>query len=93
LERLGSDWSDARDIKGHAFFKPVDWGKVMMKGMRPPFTPKLAHRLDTSNFAEEFTQLPTSLTPPVRKRDFTPDEVVQMQKALYTATDSPLTPL
>lgn len=41
-----------KEIKGHVFFKDVDWNNV--KGMVPPFIPEINNELDTSNFIDTY---------------------------------------
>uniref|UniRef100_A0A914WQZ9 Ribosomal protein S6 kinase n=1 Tax=Plectus sambesii TaxID=2011161 RepID=A0A914WQZ9_9BILA len=53
-KRLGAN--GVQDIKAHKFFKGIDWGKMVKKELVPPIQPKMAHQLDVSNFAEEFTR-------------------------------------
>lgn len=46
---------DAQQIKNHAFFKDIDWKKLLDKGYQPPFKPTISGVLDTSNFDQDFT--------------------------------------
>lgn len=46
---------DAQRIKNHAFFKDIDWKKLLDKGYQPPFKPTVNGFLDTSNFDQDFT--------------------------------------
>lgn len=46
---------DAQQIKNHAFFKNIDWKKLLDKGYQPPFKPTVNGFLDTSNFDQDFT--------------------------------------
>jgi len=55
-KRLGSGPMDAEEIKGHPFFKDLDWGKLLAKEYDPPFKPDTSGGAgDHSNFDEEFT--------------------------------------
>lgn len=47
--------SEAQPIKEHAFFKNIDWKKLLDKGYQPPFKPTVNGFLDTSNFDQDFT--------------------------------------
>lgn len=47
--------SEAADIKGHPFFKDIDWAKLLNKSYIPPFKPNVDSLLDTSNFDQDFT--------------------------------------
>ncbi|KAJ1499770.1 Serine/threonine kinase [Coelomomyces lativittatus] len=61
--RLGQGIDDANEIKRHAFFKGVDWDRVLAKKVLPPYLPKLLSVNDVTNFDEEFTKEPPILTP------------------------------
>ena len=52
-----------RQIKGHAFFRPIDWHKLEEKKINPPFLPKLKSDRDVSYFDTEFTKENPRLTP------------------------------
>ena len=56
--RLGSGEKDAEDIKGHIFFKNIDWVKLKSGSMEPPWNPQISGSLDTSQFDREFTSMP-----------------------------------
>jgi len=53
-ERLGS--RGVEEIKSHAFFKGIDWKKLIKKELVPPFRPQVKDSTDTSNFDPEFTE-------------------------------------
>jgi hypothetical protein len=40
----------------HAFFKSIDWEKLLKKEIPTPFQPKVKNAMDTSFFDEEFTR-------------------------------------
>jgi hypothetical protein len=42
--------------QSHAFFKSIDWDKLLKKEIPTPFQPKVKNALDTSFFDEEFTR-------------------------------------
>jgi len=46
------------DIKGHAFFKCIDWSKLVLKQVAPPFIPPTKGEDDTGNFDATFTSEP-----------------------------------
>jgi len=54
-QRLGSGDGDGEDIKAYAWFKPIDWGLLQQRKLKPSFVPKVKSDTDTSNFDEEFT--------------------------------------
>ncbi|XP_044577160.1 ribosomal protein S6 kinase alpha-5-like isoform X1 [Cotesia glomerata] len=68
-QRLGGGPRDAREIKEHPFFMdappPFNWEALEKRQIPPPFVPKIAHELDTSNFADEFTRMVATDSPAV----------------------------
>ncbi len=56
--RLGSGEQDATPIKVHSFFAHVDWAKLSKGETPPPWDPQIHNSLDTSQFDEEFTNMP-----------------------------------
>uniref|UniRef100_A0A673A1P8 non-specific serine/threonine protein kinase n=1 Tax=Sphaeramia orbicularis TaxID=375764 RepID=A0A673A1P8_9TELE len=73
-KRLGHGPGGAQDIKGHPFFKGLNWADLAQKKLPSPFKPELKSELDVGNFAEEFTGMdpvysPAS-TPPSTDRLF-----------------------
>ena len=56
-QRLGSGESDAGEIKSHVFFQGLDWDLLYRGDIPPPWTPKFAGSLDTSQFDQEFTSI------------------------------------
>ncbi|CCA67867.1 probable Serine/threonine-protein kinase gad8 [Serendipita indica DSM 11827] len=51
--RLGSN--GAEEIKKHAFFKTIDFKKLLAKQIQPPFKPNVKSAVDCSNVDEVFT--------------------------------------
>ena len=48
----------------HVFFADIEWDKMLRKQIRPPFKPKVASEVDTSNFDPVFTDtLPVDSMP------------------------------
>jgi len=63
-KRLGANPSRGEeDVKGHPFFRRIDWERVKNRDVQPPFKPKIRHRRDVSNFDKQFTSEKTDLTP------------------------------
>merc|ERR550525_971638 len=54
--RLGSSKDDVEDIKKHAWFKTLDWDKLLKKEISPPYQPTVKSDTDVSNFSTEFTK-------------------------------------
>ena len=48
--RLGCLRGGAGDVKSHRFFRHIDFDLLLRKALQPPWKPKLAGTLDTSNF-------------------------------------------
>ncbi|ETO15057.1 hypothetical protein RFI_22303 [Reticulomyxa filosa] len=53
--RLGSGPKDGEEIREHAFFKSIDFNKLVKKELPAPFKPDVQDELDTGNVEEEFT--------------------------------------
>ncbi|XP_043280314.1 ribosomal protein S6 kinase alpha-5-like isoform X2 [Venturia canescens] len=68
-QRLGGGPHDARELKEHSFFKKssssFSWEALESRRIPPPFVPRIAHELDTSNFSEEFTKMVAADSPAV----------------------------
>jgi serine/threonine protein kinase SCH9 len=52
--RLGAQ-RDAEELKEHPFFKPIDWKKLALKQVEPPFKPTVESDESVANFDTEFT--------------------------------------
>uniref|UniRef100_A0A3Q4G2M6 protein kinase C n=1 Tax=Neolamprologus brichardi TaxID=32507 RepID=A0A3Q4G2M6_NEOBR len=66
--RLGSGEKDAEEVKKQPFFRSMDWEALLQKKLPPPFVPSIGGKEDVSNFDEEFTTEPPTLTPPREPR-------------------------
>jgi len=53
--RLGGYEADFDLIRGHDFFQGIDWARVPLRQIRPPFIPNLRSPTDVSHFDEELT--------------------------------------
>lgn len=49
-KRLGCMRGGAGDVKAHPFFRAVDWERLRRREVAPPWRPRIANALDTSNF-------------------------------------------
>ena len=56
--RLGA--TGAQQVKSHQFFKGLDFKKLFLKQVKPPYLPELKSTSDTSHFGVEFTKLSIS---------------------------------
>lgn len=63
-ERLGMPDCSAGPIRSQAFYKNIDWDKLELKQIDPPFKPKIKSDHDISNFDKDFTMEKVQLTPP-----------------------------
>lgn len=68
-QRLGGGPRDAKELKEHSFFKNASpsfsWSALESRRITPPFVPRIAHELDTSNFSDEFTKMVAADSPAV----------------------------
>ncbi|KJE94064.1 akt protein [Capsaspora owczarzaki ATCC 30864] len=62
--RLGNGTRDGREIMEHPFFANINFDDMYNRRVPPPFLPKVASDIDTSNFDADFTSESTQLTPP-----------------------------
>ena len=54
-QRLGYGPDDAKPIKQHAFFAPINWDALARREIPSPYKPKVNDAMDTSNFDRQFT--------------------------------------
>ena len=60
--RLGSK-TGAEELKKHAFFRRIDWKKVLERGYDAPIQPEIRAPDDVANFHEDFTSMPVVDSP------------------------------
>ncbi|XP_026743205.1 protein kinase C isoform X3 [Trichoplusia ni] len=53
----------AAGIRGHVFFRDMDWDALAQRRLRPPFRPKVKSKREAANFDAEFTKEEPVLTP------------------------------
>ena len=83
--RLGSTERDAEDIKKQAFFRGINWEKLLARQVTPPFVPTVGNPEDVSNFDEEFTRETAVLTPPRNPRILARNEQLLFKDFSYMA--------
>ena len=54
--RLGVGPDGTDNVKGHAFFKAVDWSKIEVRGVSPPFRPTVQGEMCVACFDEQWTK-------------------------------------
>ena len=62
-KRLGSGLREESEIKGHPFFRRIDWIKIEKLEIQPPFIPTVKNPRSAENFDPAFTNAKISLTP------------------------------
>lgn len=68
-KRLGYNLAtDLPIIKGHRFFRKINWAKLEARELQPPIRPLVTDPLLAENFSNEFTDLP--LSPSALKTEF-----------------------
>jgi len=57
-QRLGAGPRDALEVMEHPWFASINWKKLELKELRPPFMPTLDGPTDTRYIDEEFVRIP-----------------------------------
>ncbi|XP_065198123.1 serine/threonine-protein kinase N2-like [Sycon ciliatum] len=87
-KRLGASEADAADIRRQAFFRTLDFGKLLAKEIPPAFKPKVRNVHDVSNFDEEFTTEKPCLSPPREPRHLDASDQAQFTDFDFNADQS-----
>lgn len=67
-KRLGSNMpKDLEIIKGHRFFRNINWAKLAAREVQPPIVPMITNPALAENFSEEFTEMRLDTTYTVAK--------------------------
>lgn len=51
---MGRDFEEIRD---HPFFLAIDWDRLLLREVKPPFVPKVRGDTDTVNISREFVEI------------------------------------
>jgi len=62
-KRLGSRHDDGDQVKGHGFYRGINWNDVMERKLKPPFVPKLSGEDDANLFDTEYIKDVTVKSP------------------------------
>lgn len=62
-KRLGSGENGSEDIKGHKWFKTINWKKLDSREIKPSFVPRVLDCECTDNFEECWTAMPAVDSP------------------------------
>ncbi|KAK4481258.1 hypothetical protein RD792_012141 [Penstemon davidsonii] len=62
-KRLGSGAKGSDEIKGHKWFKSINWKKLEAKDILPSFRPEIAGDHCIANFDKQYTEMPLSDSP------------------------------
>ncbi|KAL9236109.1 hypothetical protein vseg_010813 [Gypsophila vaccaria] len=62
-KRLGSGVTGSEEVKGHKWFKPINWRKLEAREIQPSFRPEVAGKLCTANFEKHWTDMPLVVSP------------------------------
>ncbi|GMN41119.1 hypothetical protein TIFTF001_010340 [Ficus carica] len=62
-KRLGSGPNGSEEIKGHRWFKTINWKKLDAREIRPSFLPQVAGKHCVANFEERWTNMPVVDSP------------------------------
>ncbi|CAG5095109.1 Oidioi.mRNA.OKI2018_I69.XSR.g14037.t1.cds [Oikopleura dioica] len=62
-KRLACGDASADEIKGHVFYRLINWERLERLDIQPPFKPRMESKYDTANFDKEFVKEVTDLTP------------------------------
>ncbi|KAL0382232.1 UNVERIFIED_CONTAM: Serine/threonine-protein kinase AtPK2/AtPK19 [Sesamum calycinum] len=62
-KRLGSGPRGSAEIKGHKWFKSINWKKLEAREIQPSFLPQVAGKQCVANFDERWTKMPVLVSP------------------------------
>lgn len=62
-KRLGCGAKGFAEIKGHKWFKPINWKKLDAREIQPSFRPEVAGKYCVANFEKRWTDMPVVDSP------------------------------
>ncbi|XP_061375479.1 serine/threonine-protein kinase AtPK2/AtPK19-like [Gastrolobium bilobum] len=62
-KRIGSGPRGIEEIKGHKWFKPINWKKLDAREIQPSFRPEVAGKHCVANFEKRWTDMPVVDSP------------------------------
>ncbi|XP_047307233.1 serine/threonine-protein kinase AtPK2/AtPK19-like [Impatiens glandulifera] len=62
-KRLGNGGKGSEEVKGHKWFKPINWKKLDARQIQPSFRPEIAGSHCIANFDKRWTDMPLQDSP------------------------------